>query len=135
MPPPEAQARVACAVITRDDRVLLVRRRHSEGTLSWQFPAGEVEPGEADEAAAVRETAEEVGLVVRGVRVLGDRTHPVTGRSMVYVSCEPISGEPYLADTDELAEFAWAALDELPTYVPHGLYQPVQEYLNQTLAA
>lgn len=33
----------------------MVRRRVSEGQLSWQFPAGEVEPGEEREAAAVRE--------------------------------------------------------------------------------
>jgi ADP-ribose pyrophosphatase YjhB (NUDIX family) len=32
---------VAAAIITNDGHVLLVRRRVSEGTLSWQFPAGD----------------------------------------------------------------------------------------------
>ncbi|QHC20236.1 NUDIX domain-containing protein [Streptomyces sp. GS7] len=42
-------------------RVLAVRRRIGEGKLSWQFPAGEVEPGESRENVAVRETKEETG--------------------------------------------------------------------------
>ncbi|SHM26566.1 8-oxo-dGTP diphosphatase [Streptomyces yunnanensis] len=35
----------------------MVRRRVKEGQLSWQFSAGEIEPGESAEEAAVRETA------------------------------------------------------------------------------
>ncbi|GIF01786.1 NUDIX hydrolase [Paractinoplanes rishiriensis] len=46
---------IAAAVIVDDGRVLLVRRRVYEGRLSWQFPAGKVEPGESPDAAAVRE--------------------------------------------------------------------------------
>jgi 8-oxo-dGTP diphosphatase len=46
---------IAAAVIVRDGRVLLVRRRVAESTLSWQLPAGKVEPGEAAQEAAVRE--------------------------------------------------------------------------------
>ena len=47
---------IAAAVIINDGQVLLVRRRVKEGELSWQFPAGQVEPGETGEQAAVRET-------------------------------------------------------------------------------
>ena len=38
-------APIAAAVIVDDGRVLMVRRRVAEGDLSWQFPAGQVEPG------------------------------------------------------------------------------------------
>ena len=38
---------IAAAIVVHEGRVLMVRRRVSEGQLSWQFPAGEVEPGEA----------------------------------------------------------------------------------------
>lgn len=36
---------IAAAIVVHEGRVLMVRRRVSEGQLSWQFPAGEVEPG------------------------------------------------------------------------------------------
>ncbi|OSY52628.1 RNA pyrophosphohydrolase [Streptomyces fradiae ATCC 10745 = DSM 40063] len=56
---------IAAAIVVNEGRVLMVRRRVSEGQPSWQFPAGEVEPREAREDAAVRETQEETGLTVR----------------------------------------------------------------------
>ncbi|MFF2146190.1 NUDIX hydrolase [Kitasatospora sp. NPDC058190] len=59
---------IAVAIVVQDGRVLMVRRRVAEGQLSWKFPAGEIEPGESPEAAAVRETAEETGLPANLVR-------------------------------------------------------------------
>jgi hypothetical protein len=56
-------AAIAAAVIVRDGRVLLVRRRVAEGSLSWQFPAGKIEPGETAQEAAVREAREEAAVV------------------------------------------------------------------------
>lgn len=40
----EGRPAIAAAVVVHEGRVLMVRRRVSEGRLSWQFPAGEVEP-------------------------------------------------------------------------------------------
>ncbi len=126
---------IAAAIIVHEGRVLMVRRRISEGKLSWQFPAGEVEPGETREGAAVRETKEETGLNVSAVELLGERVHPATGRLMSYTACEVLSGTAYVADTEELAELAWVAHDQIPEYVPYGLFGPVQEYLDATLAS
>jgi 8-oxo-dGTP diphosphatase len=55
---------IAAAVVVRRGRPLLVRRRIGEGALLWQLPAGKVAPGEMPDVAAVRETAEEVGVEV-----------------------------------------------------------------------
>jgi 8-oxo-dGTP diphosphatase len=125
---------ISAAIIVHEGRVLLVRRRVKEGELSWQFPAGAIEPGEAAEIAAVRETVEETGLVVAPVRLLGERVHPKTGRSMSYTACEVLQGEAKVADEDELDAVAWVTLDEIPQYVPYGLFEPVQEYLDDALA-
>lgn len=123
---------VAAAVITHEGRVLLGRRSVEEGSLVWQFPAGEVEADEPTEDAAVRETAEETGLIVAPVETLGERVHPSTGRRMVYVACRVIAGEAEVSE--ELAEIAWCGLDELPTYVPRGFFAPVQQHLDEVLA-
>jgi len=44
----------------------------------WEVPAGRVEPGESPEQAAARETVEETGWTVRGVRHLTG-FHPLGG--------------------------------------------------------
>ncbi|MGW6736271.1 NUDIX hydrolase [Streptomyces sp. NPDC055013] len=124
---------IAAAVIVSEGRVLLVRRRVKEGQLSWQFPAGEVESGEAEEDAAVRETREETGLEVKALRSLGSRVHPKTQRRMSYTACEVLSGTAHVADPDELAELEWCSHSEISEYVPYGLYEPVQRYLNEVL--
>lgn len=129
----EAQPAIAAAVIVQEGRVLLVRRRVKEGSLSWQFPAGAVEEGETREAAAVRETLEETGLTVAALKVLGERVHPATHRTMSYTACEVIEGEARVADDEELDSYEWLAKSQLAEYVPYGFYEPVQEYLDATL--
>lgn len=124
---------IAAAVIVKDGRVLLVRRRVKEGSLSWQFPAGEVEAGETAGEAAVREAAEEVGLTVTESKSLGERVHPATGRTMAYVACDVASGEASVVDDEELVELTWAEGGQLAEYVPYGFFEPVQEYLDSAL--
>ncbi|WP_026270347.1 NUDIX hydrolase [Salinispora arenicola] len=126
-------ASIAAAIIVEDGRVLLVRRKVKEGQLSWQFPAGEVEPGESDTDAAVRETLEEVGLTVRPVERLGERVHPSTGRTMVYIACRVTDGTARVVDDDELAEVEWCDRATLVDHVPYPFYGPVQEYLDARL--
>lgn len=129
----EIEPVIAAAIITHSGKVLMVRRRVTEGRLSWQFPAGAVEPGESPEDAAVRETQEETGLLVHATRVLGHRVHPNTGRTIVYVACGVVSAKASVMDVDELDAIVWASLADLPMHVPYGLFNPVQEYLDAVL--
>ncbi|MFD7556617.1 NUDIX hydrolase [Streptomyces sp. NPDC059835] len=121
--------RIAGAVVVHEGRVLLVRRRVVEGQLSWQFPAGKVEPGESCEEAAVRETKEEAGLDVVAVVRLGERIHPITGRQVSYTACEVVGGTAHVADADEVSEVAWVTLSEISQYIPYGVFTPVQRHL------
>jgi 8-oxo-dGTP diphosphatase len=132
--PADARPPIVAAIIVSEGRVLMVRRRVSEGELSWQFPAGEVEPGETPDDAAVRESQEETGLTVRAKKRLGERIHPATGRTMVYVACDIVSGTAYVGDEEELAEVAWCSRGTLAAYVPYPLYGPVQDYLAAALS-
>ena len=125
---------IAAAVIVHDGAVLLVKRRVKEGSLSWQFPAGGIEHGESASQAAVRETREETGLVVAPVKELGQRVHPRTGRTMIYVACRLVEGSARVADDDELMDLTWSPRDRLAEYVPYGFYDSVQAYLDRALA-
>ncbi|MEC4016065.1 NUDIX hydrolase [Streptomyces sp. H27-D2] len=131
--PTDDKPGISAAIIVQGDRVLMVRRRVKEGELMWQFPAGAIESGETAEQAAVRETEEETGLTVEAVKLLGERVHPKTMRLMSYTACDALSGTAHVADDEELAEVAWVTHGEIPEYVPYGLFEPVQEYLDGTL--
>ncbi|MFC8065466.1 NUDIX hydrolase [Streptomyces sp. NPDC057293] len=127
------QPALSMAVIVRDGKLLMIRRRQREGDLLWALPGGAIEEGEGPEEAAVRETIEETALVVTATKLLGERVHPKTGRLMSYTACEPVQGEARVADEDELDAVAWVGHSEIKDYVPYGLYEPVQEYLDEAL--
>jgi 8-oxo-dGTP diphosphatase len=125
----EERPAISAAIILNDGKLLLAQRRVKEGSLSWQFPAGQVEPGETAQQAAVRETGEEVGLTVHATELLGERIHPNTGRRMTYVACSIDSGEAHVTDTEELAAIAWVSPPEVQDYVPYGFAPVVEAYL------
>jgi 8-oxo-dGTP diphosphatase len=124
---------IAAAVIINNGEVLIVRRRVEEGELSWQFPAGKMEPGESGDDAALRETQEETGLTVQAVGRLGSRIHPATGRTMVYVACVVVNGNAYVAAKDEMAEVAWCDRSALAAKVTSPLHGQVQDHLDANL--
>jgi 8-oxo-dGTP pyrophosphatase MutT (NUDIX family) len=64
----------AAAVVAVDaqERVCLVRQyRHGIGDFLWEIPAGKLDRGEAPDACAVRELAEETGVTARRWTSLG----------------------------------------------------------------
>jgi 8-oxo-dGTP diphosphatase len=72
-------------------------------------------------------------LKVEAVKALGDRVHPKSGVPMFYVAVRLVGGEAHVADAEELDAITWAAHSELPGLVPYGLFEPVQEYLDEVL--
>ncbi|MEU3597793.1 DUF6415 family natural product biosynthesis protein [Streptomyces sp. NPDC006798] len=125
---------VALGVVSHQQMVLLVRRRVVEGRLAWQFPGGVLLDGELPEAGAVRETLEETGVSVAPaigrVPVIGRRTHPDTGCPLVYVACDYLSGEPYVAAPREVTHSAWVPHDAIQQFIPQGVFAPVLAYLH-----
>jgi excisionase family DNA binding protein len=131
---PEKQPVVA-AIVTSHLGVL-VGRRH-DGKPLWTFIAGEIEPGESQTDAAVREVKEETCLEVRaGHQEIGRRVHPRTGRLMIYLACTPIGSiDAVVGDADELAEVRWFTLADVAEHMGQSnVFPPVWEFLSKVLA-
>lgn len=120
---------IALAVATCAEGVL-VGQRH-DGKPPWTFIGGEVEPMETPAEAVVREVAEEaeVRVIASAAGEIGQRVHPKTGRTMIYIPCAPVSSTSVaVGDKEELKAVRWVSLAEAEELLP-GLWQPVLVYL------
>jgi 8-oxo-dGTP diphosphatase len=121
--------RVAIAIVTRGDDVLLVCRR-GDDSLSWQFPAGMVKPGGSAEAVAVQETHAETGVHCTVRQPLGERIHPVTGVVASYFACDYLVGDAANLDQLENAAVQWVPRSTLTRFIPaEKIYPPILEAL------
>ena len=115
--------RAAVAIIlheTAEDgvSVLIIERARHDGD-PWSgdlaFPGGRLEPDEDDQAAAERETLEEVGVDLSGARLLGRlddrpaRILPLTVCAFVYA----VDTIPDLVISDEVSEAFWIGVADL----------------------
>ncbi|WP_402468536.1 NUDIX hydrolase [Isoptericola aurantiacus] len=101
---------IVAAVIVRDGRFLLVRKR---GTMAFMQVGGKIEPGEDPAAALARECAEEIGLTVDAAtaRPLG-RRHAVAANEPDHLVDAHVFAVDLPADFTpearaELAELVW----------------------------
>ncbi|MBX3015756.1 MAG: NUDIX hydrolase [Caldilineaceae bacterium] len=112
----------ACIALYDEGRILMVRQRY-RGTIHWTFPGGGIEPGETPRDAAIREVAEETGLVVILHELLAQcpRTN---GQGTYYCYRGTISqgevqlgSDPELGEcTQELLEVRWQPLTTMRTH-------------------
>lgn len=119
---------VACAVLRGQGEarevLLMWRHRVVPDAWGWEVPAGRVEPGEGIEAAAARETFEETGWTVSGVRRLTG-FHPVGGvGDHRFEVCLAEAGElAGVADPSESDRVEWVPLTAVPELLRAGQVQ------------
>jgi len=122
-------------LILKNGKILLGKRHedpdkadselHGEGT--WTMPGGSIEIGEEFEQTAMRKAEEETGLNLKSVKIIcvnndkNEHAHFVT----IGLLCENFEGEPKVKEPDEITEWKWFALDNLPK----PLYFPSERVL------
>lgn len=125
--PPFPAPRVGVGVfVLRAGRVLLGERLGAHGAGTWAPPGGHLEFGESLHDCAVREVAEETGLVLTRTWpgpytnsvFEAERKHYVT--LLLLAECAP--GEPVAREPDKCAAWRWFSWDALPA----PLFLPLQ---------
>ncbi len=110
----EPTERAVVCFIRDGARVMLIHKKTGLGAGKINAPGGRIDPGESAAEAAVRETAEEIGMTVADPREVGQlffeftdgyRLHGTVFFSMRY------AGEP--VETGEACPF-WCGTDEIP---------------------
>jgi 8-oxo-dGTP diphosphatase len=117
--PDDAQTVVAAALVHRGRLLAARRTRPAAAAGWWELPGGKVEPGETLEQAVVREVAEELGCVVRPVRLMPGAEPLGPGRVLRVVLVELAEGEPVPHEHDavwwlppgDLGKVRWLAPD------------------------
>jgi 8-oxo-dGTP diphosphatase len=111
-------------MLLRGNRVLLGKRHDNpekadsllNGAGKWTMPGGKLDFGETFEDGAKREVVEETGIKVGNINIICVNQDMVEDAHFVTVGlfCEDFSGEPKVMEPDEITEWGWFDLDNLP---------------------
>jgi 8-oxo-dGTP diphosphatase len=116
-------------IVTKGDRVLLLKRKSVHGHGTWSTPGGHLEYGESPEECAVRETLEETGVVIANVRALGYTNDLFESTGLHYITLwmagEHVLGEAQVAAPYEASQVGWFAWDAPPA----PLFLPLKQLL------
>jgi 8-oxo-dGTP diphosphatase len=102
------------AVIERDGRVLLGRRRSDPGRGLWDLPGGFLHEGEDALAGLRREVREETALEIELREFLGCWNEPYWDRNVLCLTWLADAGRGEEQAGDDLVELRWFAPDERP---------------------
>lgn len=105
-------------LITKDDRVLLLKRENAHGDVTWSTPRGQLEYGELLEECAIREIQKETGMVIADVTFLAitndvfkaRKEHAIT----IWMAGKYVSGTPAMHTALEASAIDWFSWDALP---------------------
>jgi len=115
------------ALVTHDDRVLLIRRGVEPEKGKWALPGGYMDAGETAESALRRELQEEVGLAITQCELMDvfpmlvpDGNDPANnalvnnGIVLAYRAQPAVGQSTAVLAQDDVERADWFAADELP---------------------
>jgi NAD+ diphosphatase len=107
-----------CAIVlVRRPGEILLTRKPEWAANRYSLVAGFQEFGESLEETAIREIAEETGIIANNVRYVGSQCWPFPSQVMVGFVADYVSGEVKV-DKTELDDARWFPVNELPGLPP-----------------
>lgn len=113
------------AMILKDNKILLGKRHedpekassllHGEGT--WTMPGGKIDFGEEIEQAIEREVFEETGIIIKNPKIISTTNDKVDSAHFITIGLlvEDFNGEAQVKEPEEITEWRWFDLDNLPS--------------------
>ncbi len=124
----------AAAIVKKNGKVLIGKRKNIIGHGEWAFPGGHLEFGESFEECINREIIEEVGIKVKNIKLeaITNDIHPQakTHRVTLFFTCDYIGGivknmEPHKCEGWEWAKWDFLVVNE------SNLFLSMQNLLKQ----
>ena len=87
---------VVCAVILKDDKILIAQRSDKmKLPLKWEFPGGKLEDGENERQAIIREIKEELNIDILPLKKISSHIHDYGSFKINLTAylCNYVSGE------------------------------------------
>ena len=128
-------------MLLKDDRVLLGKKYEDpdkadselRGERTWTMPGGKLNYGESFEQGAIREVKEKTGIDLKKVKVIcvnndkNEHAHFVT----IGLFSDDFLGEPQVLESDEITEWKWFDLNNLPENVYFPSAKLLKNYLEK----
>lgn len=117
---------VGFGVMMLKDGKLLLGKRHDDpekassllnGAGTWTMPGGKLNFGETFEEGAKREVLEETGILLNKLNVICINQDMIEGVHFITIGLfsDDFSGEPKVMEPDEITEWRWFDLNNLPS--------------------
>jgi len=105
------------AIVLRDHRVLIGRRRGAHGAGTWAFPGGKVNAGERPQDAVARELHEETTLTTQTIKLIQWTSDVFPDAGLHFVTLHHLvkaDGKPLVCEPEKVEDWRWAEWDRLP---------------------
>lgn len=139
MTEPTKKVGVGFGVLFVRDGKILLGHRHSDptkadsalhGAGTWIMPGGKLDFGETFEAGAVREVKEETGMDLKKCEAICINNDRVADAHFITVGMQAKiwTGEPQVLEPDEITEWRWFELSQLPEPIFFPSKQILENY-------
>ena len=132
-----------CVIIVKDGKVLLGKRHEDpakadselQGAGTWTIPGGKLDFKEGIHEAAQRETKEECDIAVKDLELVSLTNDMTENRHFVTIgfAAKSFFGEPKVMEPDEITEWQWFPLHELPAPMFFPAEKAIKNFLAQEL--
>jgi mutator protein MutT len=143
---PVRQAKVGVGIMVLKDKKVLLGKRHDDaekassdlhGEGTWTMPGGKLDFKETVKEGATRELLEETGIKVDTAKLrvisVADEIVPDNHYVTIGFLCEDFEGEVKVMEPEEITEWKWYNLDNLPEKVFPPSAKMIKAYLNNKI--